>query len=123
MPAIPRVLPRSAAVLVCSLLASPALAATLAVAVDTTLDRRPISPAIYGVNFGDIDDFASVGYPVRRWGGNAVTRYSWVYDTHNTGSDWFFFNIVDDNPAPQNLPDGSSADRWVAETAPLARAS
>src|SRR5262245_3251552 len=112
MPAISGVLRISAAFLAAMLLASPVIAAT----VDTTLDRRPISPAIYGVNFGDIDDFASVPYPVRRWGGNAVTRYSWQYDTHNTGSDWFFFNIVDDNPNPGNLPNGSSADRWVAET-------
>lgn len=89
---------------------------TITVTVDTTLDRRVISPAIYGVSYGDIADFAAVPYPVRRWGGNATTRYSWQYDTHNTANDWFYFNIPDDNAAPGNLPDGSSADRFVEET-------
>ena len=32
-------------------------------------------------------------------------------------SDWFFFNIPEDNPNPATLPDGSSADRFVDDDA------
>lgn len=88
----------------------------VAVAVDPSLDRRPIADAIYGVGFGSATDFAAAPYPFRRWGGNSTTRYSWLADTHNTGSDWFYFNIVDENAHPENLPDGSSLDRFVTET-------
>ncbi|MBC8098886.1 MAG: glycoside hydrolase family 44 protein, partial [Armatimonadetes bacterium] len=53
---------------------------------------------------------ASIGLPVRRWGGNAITRYHWQYDTTNRASDYFFENIPNDNPNPENLPNGSASD-------------
>lgn len=31
-------------------------------------------------------------YPLYRWGGNAVTRYNYVYDVSNHASDWYFLN-------------------------------
>jgi hypothetical protein len=89
-------------------------AADVNVSVDPNLDRRPVSPLIYGVNFGSAAQATRVRWPVRRWGGNSVTRYSWEFDTHNTASDWFFFNIVDGNS--QNLPHGSTADLFIDET-------
>jgi hypothetical protein len=55
-------------------------------------------------------------YPANRWGGNATTRYSWEHDTGNRAADWFFFNIPEDNPSPETLPHGSSADRFVDDT-------
>ncbi len=64
---------------------------------------RAVSPLIYGVNFGSLAQANRLRWPVRRWGGNSVTRYSWEFDTHNTASDWFFFNIVDGNST--NLPE------------------
>lgn len=82
--------------------------ATVAISVDPNADRRPISPLIYGVNFGD----APPRYPVRRWGGNAVTRYNWRVDAGNKAFDWFFMNIADDTDVAR-LPDGSSADRFI----------
>lgn len=81
--------------------------------VDLQADRRPISPYIYGINFSDEALAAELRLPVRRWGGNATTRYNWKIDVHNTGSDWFFENIADENPAPENLPDGSVVDRVI----------
>lgn len=87
--------------------------AVVSVTVDPTADRRPVSRMIYGVNFASASALARVGYPVQRWGGNATTRYSWQDDVSNRASDWFFYNIPDDNPAPQNLPHGSSADRFI----------
>ena len=40
--------------------------------------------------------------PIRRWGGNSVTRYNWETDTHNSASDWFFFNYP--NYVPETAP-------------------
>ncbi|MBN1411474.1 MAG: glycoside hydrolase family 44 protein [Spirochaetales bacterium] len=83
----------------------------LTVAVDQ--DRHTISPYIYGMNFADQDLAQELTLPVRRMGGNSTTRYNYLLDVHNTGSDWYFENVPDDNSHPENLPDGSSADRFI----------
>ena len=88
----------------------------VAVTVHPGADRRAINPLIYGVAFGEADRIGEVGYPVRRWGGNSVTRYNWRAAVHNTASDYFFQNIVDDVVDPALLPDGSSSDVFVDET-------
>ncbi len=93
-----------------------ASAAPIHVAVSPSLDRRVISPLVYGVNFGTTQEFTGVPYTVRRWGGNSTTRYNWQLDTHNTASDWFYMNIPSDIANPAALPDGSDADLFVAET-------
>lgn len=86
------------------------------VTVDPAADRRPINPLIYGAAFGDPVRFGEVGYPLRRWGGNSVTRYNWRSAVHNTAFDYFFQNIVDEVIDPALLPDGSSSDIFVDET-------
>lgn len=83
--------------------------------IDTRLDRHAISPDIYGMNFADEALAADVRLPVRRWGGNATTRYNYRYDTSNHASDWYFENIPEDNGSPGNLPNGSAADRFVEQ--------
>jgi hypothetical protein len=94
--------------------AAPALAAAgPTLAVDLRADRHPISPHIYGMNFTDEALAAELRLPVRRWGGNATTRYHFRYDTTNRASDWFFENIEEPNDNPAALPDGSSTDRFV----------
>jgi hypothetical protein len=80
----------------------------VAISIDPALDRRPIDPRIYGVNFGDDALHADLRFPVRRRGGNATTRYNWQVDVHNTASDYFFQNIP--APDPGTLPHGSAAD-------------
>jgi hypothetical protein len=84
------------------------------VTVDPSLDRRPINPLIYGVNFASSTQLSSVDYPLNRWGGNAVTRYNWRTDVSNRGSDWFFMNIA--GGSSSTLPDGSSADQFIDTT-------
>ena len=79
------------------------------IAVDPSADRRPVSPLVYGVSFGAPG--SDLRYPLRRWGGNSVTRYSWNDDVSNRASDWFFMNI--ENPDPGTLPDGSSSDVFI----------
>lgn len=94
----------------------PVAAAKLNVTVDSRLDRRLVSPLVYGINFGSPAEFGALPFPVRRWGGNSTTRYSWQNDTHSSASDWFFINTPSSHPNPALLPDGSEADLFVTET-------
>ncbi|MEV5707752.1 glycoside hydrolase family 44 protein [Actinoallomurus sp. NPDC052274] len=96
------------------LAARPAQAATgPALSVDTTAARHAISPYIYGMNFADEALARDLRLPVRRWGGNATSRYNFRNDTTNRAADWYFENIPNDNPDPSTLPDGSETDRFV----------
>lgn len=95
-------------------LVPPASAATVAVSVDARLDRRPVDPRIYGVNFGTAAMLSNPGYPLRRWGGNATTRYNWQADVSNRGSDYFFLNVAEGNGI--GLPDASGANVFIAAT-------
>ncbi|MEV4051967.1 glycoside hydrolase family 44 protein [Amycolatopsis sp. NPDC049688] len=72
----------------------PASAAELSLSVDLFAARHAISPDIYGMNGGDPALVAELGTPVSRWGGNASSRYNFENHTYNTGSDWYFENIV-----------------------------
>lgn len=60
--------------------------------VDVKADRHPISPDIYGMNYYAIDAALAkeLRIPVNRWGGNLTSRYNWLVDSANSGSDWFF---------------------------------
>ena len=64
--------------------------------VDPALGHHAISPFIYGVNFASqvpgLDRAFRV--PVDRWGGNGTSRYNYTNHTYNTGSDYYFENIV-----------------------------
>ncbi len=93
----------------------PSAAQPIVVTVDPSADRRPISPLIYGVNLGSSGEFSALPYPLRRWGGNAVTRYNWTKDATNRASDWFFINLPESSDST-NLPDGSTADLWLDQT-------
>jgi hypothetical protein len=112
----PRCLSGYLAALVC-VLAGPLFAATpVTVNVDPGADRHPVSPQIYGVNFGSTAQANRLHWPVRRWGGNATTRYSWQDDVANRASDYLFYNIPESNPHPENLPNGSAVDVFVDQT-------
>jgi hypothetical protein len=97
-----------------ALFAGSAQAATIAVQVDVSQDRRPIDPAIYGANFGTAAQLADPGFTVRRWGGNATTRYNYQVDVANRGSDFVFLNGADGTG--MGLPDASTLNTFVAET-------
>lgn len=90
-----------------------AQAAELSLSVDLTAPTHAISPYIYGMNFADEALAKELRLPVRRWGGNATTRYNYLLDTTNRASDWYFENIPGDNPDPSQLPDGSETDRFT----------
>lgn len=86
-----------------------------ALRIDAAAERHPISPDIYGVNYADEELAVAIDLPVRRWGGNATTRYNWQNDTANRASDWFFENIPEEHPNPDELPSGSSAERFIEQ--------
>ncbi len=86
----------------------------VAIEVDPNADRRPIDPRVYGVNFGESPQIEELRYPLRRWGGNATTRYNWRVDVSNRAADYFFQNIP--NPDPGTLPHGSAADQFIDST-------
>jgi hypothetical protein len=93
-------------------------AAVLALSVDASAARRPISPLIYGINgttatTADAALMVSLGASVRRWGGNNTTRYNWKLDASNTASDWYFENVRLSNAT--GLPDDSGANRVIAQ--------
>ncbi|MEW9528511.1 glycoside hydrolase family 44 protein [Microbispora sp. NPDC049125] len=73
----------------------PAVAAAgPTLSVDLSAARHAISPDVYGMNGADPAFAAEIGLPVARWGGNTSTRYNFKNHTYNTGSDWYFENIV-----------------------------
>lgn len=83
--------------------------------VNLDAERHPINPDIYGINYADETLATALNLPVRRWGGNATTRYNWQNDTANRAGDWFFENIPEENEHPEQLPAGSAADRFVEQ--------
>jgi hypothetical protein len=86
-----------------------------ALTINTGAGRHSISEDIYGMNYADEQLASDLRLPVRRWGGNSTSRYNWQADVHNTGSDWYFENIPEDNSNPAALPNGSAADRFVEQ--------
>jgi Glycoside hydrolase family 44 len=64
--------------------------------VDAAKGRHAISPLIYGVNFASQVPGLGKAFrvPVDRWGGNSTSRYNYTNHTYNTGSDYYFENIV-----------------------------
>lgn len=87
----------------------------LALSIDVSTGRRPISRDIYGMNFADEELAGDLRLPVSRWGGNGTTRYNWQNDTSNRAADGFFVNVPHDNAHPETLPDGSGSDMFVEQ--------
>ncbi|MEM7798880.1 MAG: glycoside hydrolase family 44 protein [Chloroflexota bacterium] len=83
------------------------------IAINNGDPSHTISPLIYGINFSEEETITDLNIAIRRWGGNATTRYSWEYDNSNRASDWFFQNYPNDLENPELLPVGSSSDGFV----------
>ncbi|MDQ1540790.1 MAG: hypothetical protein QOH29_1516 [Actinomycetota bacterium] len=66
-----------------------------ALSVDVAANHHPISSDIYGMNFANAGLASELGLTADRWGGNSTSRYNYTNNTHNTGSDYYFENIVD----------------------------
>ncbi len=94
---------------------TPPPSAGPALSVDAASGRKPVSPYIYGMNFASAALAEELDLPVNRRGGNSTSRYNWQVDAYNTGFDWYFENIAEDNNNPAALPNGSAADRFFEQ--------
>jgi putative cell wall-binding protein len=108
--------------------AASAASAGPALTVDAAAGRHAISSDIYGMNFADAGLATELGITADRWGGNSTSRYNYTNNTHNTGSDYFFENIVDstslDSFVAADLAHGTNpvvtvpAMGWVSKNSP-----
>jgi len=85
--------------------------AATVLSVDAAASRHPISPQIYGVAFASSNQMADLNYTLNRSGGNSETRYNWLNNAHNLGSDWYFESY----PGSSSTP-GAAADDHVAQS-------
>jgi hypothetical protein len=85
--------------------------------LDPAAPGTPISEWIYGTNALEPALVAELSVPVRRLGGNHITRYNWQLDVSNRGSDWYFENIPYPVADVSALPSGSSTDVFVEQGA------
>lgn len=81
--------------------------------VNPAVEIRPISPNIYGMSFADAQMVAALDLPLNRWGGNAVTRYSFDQDSSNRASDYYFENIP--NEVNGTLPANSALNNFIVQ--------
>lgn len=92
--------------------ASSGASLPVAISVDAAAGRHPISPLIYGINFGTTPILRDLRVPVNRSGGNSASAYNWRLDARNAGKDWYFESLAV-NPVDINDQFG---DRFVILT-------
>jgi hypothetical protein len=76
---------------------APDVHAGPALTVDLDAGRHHISPDVYGMNFAPATLVRQLHLTSDRWGGNSTSRYNYRNHTYNTGSDYYFENIVAPN--------------------------
>ena len=89
----------------------PITNSAVSIAVDAGVNRRAISPLIYGIAFASSNQLADLNVPLNRSGGNSETRYNWQINAHNHAADWYFESIADSTAVP-----AGSADDFVANS-------
>src|SRR5208282_1218060 len=90
-------------------------AAGPALRVSVYSGRHAISRDIYGMNFAPAKLERQLRLPLAAWGGDTATRYNYLLDTTNLGSDFYFINDPYAVARPGELPAGSSADRFISQ--------
>ena len=74
----------------------PAVAgAQIAITVNAQSNRHAINPNIYGVSNLTQAQLQDLNAPLVRYGGNNASRYNWLLNADNRGSDWYFESIGD----------------------------
>jgi hypothetical protein len=84
-----------------------------ALSVNAAANRKSISPYIYGLNFAKESFANEIDLPVRRWGGNTLTRYNWKNGSANTALDWFYENVHISNAYDWNISE--THDSWITQ--------
>lgn len=113
-----------------ALTSASAAAAGPGLTVDAAAGRHAIGTDVYGMNLSDAALATELGLTADRWGGNSTSRYNYTNNTHNTGSDYYFENIVDstslDSFVSADLAHGDNpvvtvpAMGWVSKDSPSA---
>ncbi len=99
---------------------APPAPSGLALSIDAAAGRHAISPYISGLNFATAGFAAEIGLPLRRWGGNATTRYNWQGGYTNHAADWFFHNSIAYDAVTGT---DETAEEWAAQNAATGAAS
>lgn len=88
------------------------------VVVDSANRLGTLNPGIFGLNFEDMpsSERSMINVPIKRWGGNQMTRYNWQLNTTNRGGDWYFLNVPYDNEGPSTVPEKSLSDRFIEDS-------
>lgn len=68
--------------------------AAVVITVDASANMRRIDPRIYGVAYASAAQLADLNVPLNRMGGNNTSRYNWMQNADNRGSDWYFESIA-----------------------------
>ncbi len=89
------------------------VSAGIKINIDVSASRKPISPYIYGMNFAKASFADEIDLPVRRWGGNATSRYNWKTGNSNSALDWYFENSALSNPFNWNVTENH--DQWIEQ--------
>lgn len=74
------------------LLAHPSTASETVMITANPLNKKPISPYIYGINFATKSADVPTGLTLDRTGGNRWTTYNWETNASNAGSDYQYEN-------------------------------
>jgi hypothetical protein len=85
----------AAAAVLSSSLTTLAQSSNITITVDSSANRRPIDPNIYGVAHATTTQLNDLNTPLNRNGGNNTTRYNWQINADNRGNDWYFESIAD----------------------------
>ncbi|MCG6552863.1 MAG: hypothetical protein L7F77_11080 [Candidatus Magnetominusculus sp. LBB02] len=91
---------------------SQSSSSSIQLAVNFTTGKKTISPYIYGLQNAKASFAKEIGLPVRRWGGNDVSRYDWQTNSFNHAQDWFYEN---DTHTEEFTNAAETADQWVAQ--------
>lgn len=86
------------------------LGQTLTINVNAAANRHTISPQIYGVNYGSgTTALHALNTPLNRQGSDAETRYNWMLNATNVGSDWYFESV------PYSNSPGAYYDTFIGQ--------
>ncbi len=101
--------------------APPNESGAINIVINAAESRQAISPYIYGLNFAKESFADEIDLPIRRWGGNATSRYNWQNGNLNTAGDWYFENVSHSNAYDWNIDE--SHNEWVAQNTRTGTAS
>jgi hypothetical protein len=81
------------------------------ISVDAAANVHPINPNIYGMAYASTSVLSDLNVRLNRLGGNNTSRYNWMVNADNRGSDWYFESIGDSSPTA-----GERSDTFISQT-------